>query len=71
MVSFPTGPYVLFYYADEDSVGIARILHGSRDLATAGSPKLDVFTYDVGAEVRANRWGADRTVTFTPLAEPV
>ena len=35
VMSFPTGPYVLFYYADEDSVGIARILHGSRDLATA------------------------------------
>ena len=33
--SFPTGPYVLFYYADEQSIGIARILHGSRDLATA------------------------------------
>jgi plasmid stabilization system protein ParE len=33
--SFPVGPHVLFYYADEDSVGIARILDGSRDLATA------------------------------------
>lgn len=46
------------------SFGWAR----SRDLATAGDPKLDVFTYDVGAEVRAGRWGAGRTVTFTPLA---
>lgn len=46
------------------SFGWAR----SRDLATVGSPKLDVFTYDVGAEVRADRWGADRAVTFTPLA---
>lgn len=35
VMSFPMGSYVLFYYADEDSVGIARILHGSRDLATA------------------------------------
>jgi plasmid stabilization system protein ParE len=34
-MSFPTGSYVLFYYADEHSIGIARILHGSRDLATA------------------------------------
>jgi hypothetical protein len=25
----------------------------SRDVATSGSPKLDVFTYDVGAELRA------------------
>ena len=33
--SFPVGSHVLFYYADEDAVGIARILHGSRDLATA------------------------------------
>ncbi len=35
VMSFPTGSYVLFYYVDEESVGIARILHGSRDLATA------------------------------------
>jgi toxin ParE1/3/4 len=31
--SLPVGSYVLFYYADEGPVGIARILHGSRDLA--------------------------------------
>lgn len=35
VMSFPVGSYVLFYNADGDSVGIARILHGSRDLATA------------------------------------
>lgn len=35
VMSFPVGSYVLFYYADEDPVGIARILHGSRDLAAA------------------------------------
>ena len=34
VMSFPMGSYVLFYHADEDSVSIARILHGSRDLAT-------------------------------------
>ena len=45
------------------SFGWAR----SRDLATTDAPKLDVFTYDVGAEVRANRWQASRTVSFTPL----
>ena len=33
-------------------VGWAR----SRDLATAGSPKLDLFTYDAGAEVRTSNW---------------
>jgi toxin ParE1/3/4 len=33
--SFPIGAYVLFYYADEQSVGIARILHARRDIATA------------------------------------
>ena len=40
----------------------------SRDVATAGSPKLDVFTYDVGAEVRAPRWLSGKTVTFSPFA---
>lgn len=45
------------------SFGWAR----SRDLATVDDPKLDVFTYDVGAEVRANRRQASRTVTFTPF----
>ena len=28
----------------------------SRDVVTSGSPKLDVFTYDAGAEVRAPSW---------------
>ena len=31
------------------TVGWAR----SRDVATEGQPKLDIFTYDVGAELRA------------------
>jgi len=44
------------------TVGWAR----SRDIATADNPKLDVFTYDVGAEVRASRWG--NAVTITPFA---
>ena len=46
------------------TVGWAR----SRDVATVGDPKLDVFTYDVGAEVRAPRWLAGKTVTFSPFA---
>jgi hypothetical protein len=40
----------------------------SRDVATAGDPKLDVFTYDVGAEVRAPQWLAGKGMTFSPFA---
>lgn len=40
------------------TVGWAR----SRDIATAGDPKLDVFTYDVGAELRCRPIGD--AVTF-------
>ena len=35
VMSFPVGSYVLFYYGHDDPFGIARVLHGSRDLATA------------------------------------
>ena len=45
------------------TVGWAR----SRDIATVGDPKLDVFTYDVGAEARASRWVNGTTVTFAPF----
>lgn len=40
----------------------------SRDIATASDPKLDVFTYDVGAEARAPRWVAGKTLTLSPFA---
>jgi hypothetical protein len=40
----------------------------SRDVATAGNPKLDVFIYDVGAEVRAPRWLEGKGMTFSPFA---
>ena len=40
----------------------------SRDIATAGDPKLDVFTYDLGAELRAKRWSARDAITFSPFA---
>jgi len=40
----------------------------SRDVATTGSPKLDVFTYDVGAELRARRWLAGKTMSVSPFA---
>jgi hypothetical protein len=51
-------------FAITSTVGWAR----SRDIATAGDPKLDVFTYDLGAEVRAPRWISGKAVTFTPFA---
>jgi hypothetical protein len=46
------------------TVGWAR----SRDIAAADDPKLDVFTYDVGAELRAPRWTAGRGVSLAPFA---
>ncbi len=52
------------YLAVTTSMGWAR----SRDIATAGAPKLDVFTYDVGAELRADRWLSGKALTFTPFA---
>lgn len=33
LLSFPIGSYILFYYVDENPAGIARVLHGSRDIA--------------------------------------
>jgi hypothetical protein len=39
----------------------------SRDIASPGDPKLDLFTYDLGAEVRAPRWSASDAVTFMPF----
>jgi hypothetical protein len=46
------------------TVGWAR----SRDITSVGDPKLDVFTYDIGAEVRAPRSITGNAVTFTPFA---
>lgn len=40
----------------------------SRDIATVGDPKLDVFTYDVGAELRSPRWAAAKTYSFSTFA---
>jgi hypothetical protein len=39
----------------------------SRDVATAAAPKLDVFTSDVGAEMRVAPWFAGRAVSFAPF----
>jgi hypothetical protein len=44
-------------------VGWAR----SRDLASISDPKVDVFTYDVGAELRAPRQVAGDAMTLTPF----
>ena len=40
----------------------------SRDLSSADSPKLDVFTYDLGAEVRAVSFALGSRVSFKPFA---
>jgi len=40
----------------------------TRDIATVGDPKLDAFTYDVGAEVRAPRWIGSTAINFSPFA---
>lgn len=52
------------YLAVTTSMGWAR----SRDVASTDAPKLDVFTYDVGAELRADRWLSGTALTFTPFA---
>jgi hypothetical protein len=51
-------------FAITATLGWAR----SRDLHSIGEPRLDVFTYDVGAEVRTPRWKAGRVITFSPFA---
>jgi hypothetical protein len=51
-------------FAITSTVGWAR----SRDVAIAGTPKLDVFTYDVGAEVRAPRSITGDAITLIPFA---
>jgi hypothetical protein len=40
----------------------------SRDLVTVDTPKLDVFTSDLGVELRPAAWVAGHTVTFSPFA---
>ena len=40
----------------------------SRDIASVDSPKLDVFTSDIGIEGRAGQWFANHAVTFAPFA---
>jgi hypothetical protein len=45
------------------TVGWAR----SRDRLSANTPKLDVFTSDLGAELRPAQWFADRAVSVSPF----
>lgn len=52
------------YLAVTSSLGWAR----TRDIAAVSAPKLDVFTYDVGTELRADRWLSGHALTFTPFA---
>jgi hypothetical protein len=40
---------------------------GNRDLGSVDTPKLDVFTSDLGVEARRGRWFANRAVTFSPF----
>jgi hypothetical protein len=40
----------------------------SRDLRLAGNPQLDLFLYDMGAEARAPRWRAGRSIHFGAFA---
>lgn len=46
------------------TVGWAR----TRDLSALESPRLNVFTYDVGAELRAQRRPVAKSMTFMPFA---
>jgi hypothetical protein len=40
----------------------------SRDVSTTDNPKLDVFTSDLGIELRPKQWFAGRRVTFDAFA---
>ena len=46
------------------TVGWAR----SRDLLSAGSPKVDVFTSDLGLEARSREWNAGRNFSLSTFA---
>ena len=46
------------------TVGWAR----ARDIGSVGDPRLDIYTYDIGAEFRPVHWLAGRAVNFSPFA---
>ena len=39
----------------------------SRDLTSTHDPKLDVITYDIGAELQGPRWFEERSITLRPF----
>ena len=45
------------------SLGWAR----SRDISATASPKLDIFTYDIGAEARADKRSLGSGIVFNPF----
>jgi hypothetical protein len=51
-------------FAVTATLGWAR----SRDIVAVGDPKLDVFTYDLGAELTADKWITGKGVSFSPFA---
>lgn len=51
-------------FAVTTTVGWAR----SRDLIAENTPRLSVFSYDVGLEARAPRWAANDALAFTPFS---
>ena len=51
-------------FAVTSTFGWAR----SRDVAAHDNPKLDVFSYDLGAELRSPRRQRDSTFSFRPFA---
>ena len=51
------------HLAINTTLGWAR----SRDVANIGTPKLDIFTYDLGAEARSSQWNAGHTISFGPF----
>ncbi len=52
------------HLAITSTLGWAR----SRDVASFGTPKLDIFTYDLGAEARSTQWKVGSTIAFSPFA---
>lgn len=45
------------------SLGWAR----SKDISAVGSPKVDIFTYDIGAEARADKRNLGSGINFSPF----
>ena len=56
-------------YLVRSNVAVTTSLGWSRshDLMSASQPKLDVFTYDAGAELRGPNWTAGDNWSFMPL----